>query len=280
MFARARFHTTLDTPRRDIFTPEPRPASPRKQVLNSPRGQFASPSAPRTGPTSGLSRSGTVTDRINEKLRLANARRTGATHLASTPVMEEDSVSTTEDKQLLPPLPMTNPEPSTPVKSNRDSFSKPATQQKLVTSGLTSVDPSHPLLLAGLSLPLPELIRLMNEFESYLGLSLPPSASNPGGDQEDDYDLRSRTRTTIFGTFDNCFSGAELVVWLLEKLEGLGEDPERGNEAGEELLRWGLIRRVGVGRGWESDANTFYSLKDSVSLPPKLIENMNSGAQQ
>jgi hypothetical protein len=48
-------------------------------------------------------------------------------------------------------------------------------------------------------------------------------------------------------------------------MEGLGGDRQRGEEVCSELLRWGLIGRVGVGRGWEGGPDTYYVLKDSVS---------------
>jgi hypothetical protein len=50
------------------------------------------------------------------------------------------------------------------------------------------------------------------------------------------------------------------------QLEGFAGQMDRAEEAGSELLRWGLIGRIGVGRGWEAGDETFYVLKDSVSL--------------
>ncbi|KAJ9091823.1 hypothetical protein QFC19_008936 [Naganishia cerealis] len=102
--------------------------------------------------------------------------------------------------------------------------------------------------------------------------------------------LRSRTRMTMLGSYDCCVSGAELRKWLLEhvsllfrplksvtgthldslttphQIEGLGNDPSRGSEAGAALVKWGLVGRIGVGRGWQDDDETFYYMKDAVSL--------------
>jgi hypothetical protein len=92
----------------------------------------------------------------------------------------------------------------------------------IVTSGLTSTDPSAPLLLAGLSLPLPGLVAILTDFARHLSLTLPPTPiGEKGKAKEDEGELRSRTRTTIFGTFDESFSGAELVDWLLSKVSSV-----------------------------------------------------------
>lgn len=50
------------------------------------------------------------------------------------------------------------------------------------------------------------------------------------------------------------------------QVEGFGNDPARGSEAGAALVKWGLVGRIGVGRGWQDDEETFYHLKDAVSL--------------
>jgi hypothetical protein len=52
-------------------------------------------------------------------------------------------------------------------------------------------------------------------------------------------------------------------------VEGFGNDPARGSEAGAALVKWGLVGRIGVGRGWQDDEETFYYLKDAVR-PLKL----------
>ena len=117
----------------------------------------------------------------------------------------DDSARPTGDK-LLPAPPMSN---ETPVTSSRSTSG-------IVTSGLTSTDPSAPLLLAGLSLPLPGLISLLNDFARHLSLTLPPHETQ--NEEDDQGNLRSRSRTTIFGTFDESFSGSELVDWMLSKV--------------------------------------------------------------
>lgn len=90
---------------------------------------------------------------------------------------------------------------------------------------------------------------------------------------------------TVLGSYDACFSGSELREWLLRnvsplvtrsivrpradtrvaQVEGFGNDPARGSEAGAALVKWGLVGRIGVGRGWQDDEETFYHLKDAVS---------------
>jgi hypothetical protein len=57
-----------------------------------------------------------------------------------------------------------------------------------------------------------------------------------------------------------------LFSTALHQIEGLGNDPSRGSEAGAALVKWGLIGRIGVGRGWQDDEETFYHMKDAVRL--------------
>jgi hypothetical protein len=211
--SRARFHTTIASPKKDTFTPEPRPSSPRLQALASPRSsQFSS----STSPGSGLKRTGTVAERISEKLRMASVSRSAAA-MESMMIKEEseprpESSNGTGEK-LLPAPPMHNDPPARPKSVNG-----------IVTSGLTSTDPSAPLLLAGLSLPLPGLVAILTDFARHLSLTLPPTPTGEKGKAKgDEGELRSRTRTTIFGTFDESFSGAELVDWLLTKVSSVSQ---------------------------------------------------------
>jgi len=122
---------------------------------------------------------------------------------------EGDHSARPSGEKLLPAPPMSIEAPVTSSKSTSG----------IVTSGLTSTDPSGPLLLAGLSLPLPGLISLLTDFARHLSLTLPPGKGDETQDDKDDEgNLRSRTRTTIFGTFDESFSGSELVEWMLSRV--------------------------------------------------------------
>ena len=154
-----------------------------------------------------------MAERISEKLRLASVSRSAAA--MESMMIKEESESRNEPMtgtggKLLPSLPMHNDPPA-----------RPKSMHGIVTSGLTSTDPSAPLLLAGLSLPLPGLVAILTDYARHLSLTLPPTPVGKEGEaKEGEEDLRSRTRTTLFGTFDESFSGAELVNWLLNKVSG------------------------------------------------------------
>lgn len=49
------------------------------------------------------------------------------------------------------------------------------------------------------------------------------------------------------------------------QVEGFGGDWVRGEQAGGELLKWGMVGRIGVGRGWDAGGEVFYVLKEAVS---------------
>lgn len=63
-----------------------------------------------------------------------------------------------------------------------------------------------------------------------------------------------------------------LSSWF--QVEGFGNDPARGSEAGAALVKWGLVGRIGVGRGWQDDEETFYHLKDAVSRTNDVFSSL------
>ncbi|KAJ9123068.1 hypothetical protein QFC22_001257 [Naganishia vaughanmartiniae] len=273
------------------------PSSPRLTSLKERTRTSASNGPSET--TSGLRRTGTVADRINEKLRAASTlRRTpgtgGGSSISSLKGIGESVLSLADSKAIdtptsgLPPISRTN-----------DGHAGPASSGDYI-------------LLAGLSMPIIKLFEFLAQLQHYLATSLPSPGVNTSeqikGDststtqktstegsenektgllaagtasvdpnRDGDGALRSRTRMTMLGSYDSCVSGAELQKWLLEHIEGLGNDPSRGSEAGAALVKWGLIGRINVGRGWQDDEETFYYMKDAAfDTSPFAIESLKN----
>ncbi|RXK38051.1 hypothetical protein M231_04721 [Tremella mesenterica] len=198
-----------------------------------------------------LRRSGTVADRISEKLRAASISSHGA------------RVSIDGKTLPAPPTPL---RVATPVNGN-DSPSSPAREDAFIPptepggkpfiggpplppkDGNAQLDklPPEPMLLSGLSLTPQGLKDLLQRLDTYL-LTHPAPYSDAA-------------RSTILGTYEKTFSGEEVVEWLRENVEGFGGDWERCVEAAGELYRMGHLSRIGVGRGFEVQYDTFYILK-------------------
>ncbi|KAJ9093726.1 hypothetical protein QFC21_006322 [Naganishia friedmannii] len=272
------------------------PSSPRLASLRE-RNKSSTTNGP-TDTSTGLRRTGTVADRINEKLRAASAlRRTpgsGSDSISSLKGIGESVLSLADSKAIDTP---TSGLP--PVSRTGGGQAGPAAGGDYI-------------LLAGLSMPIMKLFEFLAQLQHYLATSLPSpdvnatveakegsastaqKTSTEGSENEKtgllaagaagvdpnaegDGALRSRTRMTMLGSYDSCVSGAELRKWLLEHIEGLGNDPSRGSEAGAALVKWGLIGRIGVGRGWQDDEETFYHLKDAAfDTSPFAIESLKN----
>ncbi|GHJ86351.1 hypothetical protein NliqN6_2753 [Naganishia liquefaciens] len=264
------------------------PSSPRLASLRERSHQSSTSLDGSSSNNSNLRRTGTVAERINEKLRAATTLRrtpgTGSTggSISSLKGMGESIV--------------------TMSLADSKAIDTPTSGLPPINNGESAGD--H-ILLAGLSMPIMKLFELLAQLQHYLATTLPseqpdakvderrPSApatetngstdadhakssgidSNPAGDGG----LRSRTRMTVLGSYDCCVSGEELREWLLGHVEGFGSDPARGSEAGAALVKWGLIGRIGVGRGWQDDEETFYYLKDAAfDTSPFAIESLKN----
>lgn len=131
-----------------------------------------------------------------------------------------------------------------------------AKDKKIPGSPMPS-SPPPPVLLSGLSLPQAALRSLLERLEHHILTTSPPfSADSP--------DVRSRSKTTIIGTYNNTASGEEIVQWLVDNVEGFGRDWERAEEAAASILSWGFMARIGVGRGFEPSSDSYYVLKLAV----------------
>lgn len=224
-----------------------------------------------------LKRSGTVADRISEKLRqasISSSTSSSRNHISvdgkllpapptplrsSTPVQEEkqfvDSpTSPTREETFVPPT---------------DPFSQPSVQRNgppVPSKGnhnLVKDDSAQPILLSGLSFSSQGLRELLRRFDTYLISNL-AAGVNIEPDQyptKSKAAIASRQRSTILGTYEKTFSGEEIVEWLRTNVEGFGGDWDRCADAASELYTSGFLSRTGVGRGFEATSETHYVLK-------------------
>jgi hypothetical protein len=243
-----------------------------------------------------LQRSGTVADRISEKLRAASISSPlspSKGDAARKPMLSIDGKHLPD-----PPTPLGSAtpadghrSPTSPTSPNEDAFippsdpngkptfpfpSGPAVPSKYGAEGggsaakdgpaVLKVQPA-PILLSGLSLPISALQELLKRFESYILFHPAPHAdpSITAGYTKSNAALASRQRSTILGTYEKTFSGEEFTEWLKDNVEGFGGDWERSVDAAHELQAMGYVARIGVGRGFEPAEDTFYVLRHDPS---------------
>ena len=227
-----------------------------------------------------LRRSGTVADRINEKLRAASVSKPlvqsphrpflsaiGKT-LPPPPTDLGDEGSPTKEDAFIPP---TEPNGKPVIPSVNPTLPRKETPNL----ALRDLGPP-PILLSGLSLPEKSLHDLLGRFDAHL------TSSMSGSDNSTQFSsgrssgvLVNRQRSTMFGTYEKTFSGEELVEWLSNNVEGFGGDWDRCADAAGELSKMGYLGRVGVGRGFEASGDTFYTLKDSQLPSNSLVSPLS-----
>ncbi|ORY34969.1 hypothetical protein BCR39DRAFT_515848 [Naematelia encephala] len=261
--------------------------------------KFAPATSPRSPPQdhyttspklqSPLRRSGTVADRISEKLRAASISNNASSGVRPISI---------EGKTLpAPPTPLrvASPEsngngdrsPSSPMREDAfippsDPAGKPSVQfseppplpSKTSVSPTLSEAPQEPILISGLALQPDGLKDLLRRLDAYLLTTPAPysDASTQAYSTKSNVALASRQRSTILGTYEKTFSGEEVVDWLRDNVEGFGGDWDRCVDAANELHKMGHFSRIGVGRGFDPDYDTFYVLKvtPSSSIPSAL----------
>ncbi|BEI80589.1 hypothetical protein CcaverHIS002_0111180 [Cutaneotrichosporon cavernicola] len=250
---------------------------------------------------SGLMRSGTVADRISEKLRQASS----GSHSRSSSVASQSGASPS-DKDLPPPPPPVIQEeenkveerPKSPTGSAKvappklqiggapraadDSPSSPTHEDAFIPptdpNGRPKMSNEEPasaidehgnefILLSGVALAPRAFRALLSRFDQYLLTHVAPGSEQAQSSElSTRQTLASRQRSSILGTYEKTFSGEELVSWLSHNLEGLGGEWDRCVDAGDELLRMGHLSRVGVvGRGFEPEDDVFFVLKVDAS---------------
>lgn len=209
-------------------------------------------------PSTALKRSGTVADRISEKLRQA-------------------SVPRLEGKALPPPpSPLRPASPSSPTEqpftppSEPNGKPAPTRMQTIALTPVETKNPPLPVLLSGLSLSPQRITDLMHLFDAYLLTTPAPYSDASVQPKRGNAALASRQRSSLLGTYEKTFSGEEFVQWLSENLEGLDGDWDRCLESAAELYKLGHLSRTGVGRGFEPHYDTYYTLKSTSTIAKYL----------
>lgn len=248
----------------------------------------------------GLKRSGTVADRISEKLRKASA----GSHSRTSSVAPATALSPS-NKDLPPPPPVApapkeheekkdDGQPKSPTGSAKapppprlhladpaagtDSPSSPTQEDAFIPptdpNGRPKMSGEEPpsaidekntdfILLSGVALAPRAFKALLTRFDQYVHThAAPGSEQAQSSELSTRQALASRQKSSILGTYEKTFSGEELVSWLSDNIEGLGGEWDRCVEASEELTRMGHVSRVGVvGRGFEPEDDVFFVLK-------------------
>ncbi|WVQ79532.1 hypothetical protein IAT38_001631 [Cryptococcus sp. DSM 104549] len=221
-----------------------------------------------------LRRSGTVADRITEKLRAASISSGSAAPVS--PAKHRAAISI--DGKVLPPPPSPPSGLASPSSPREDRFIPPTDPDgKPIMHGAPPVPEkgspvpelhAQPILLSGLSLPAQGLKDLLQRFDAYLLTNPAPYSDAPHTPStRSNAALASRQRSTILGTYEKTFSGEEVVEWLKENIEGFGGDWDRSVDAAGELHKMGHFSRIGVGRGFEPSDDTYFILKISPNEP-------------
>lgn len=245
-----------------------------------------------------LKRSGTVADRISEKLRLASAHsRSSSVDAASlrSPPSEPLSPTKQSSKPQPPRLQTITQGAAQQNNGAADSPSSPTQEDAFIPPedphGLPTMDappvpgkdgllppknaPEQVVLFSGISLSAQAFKDLLTRFDQYLethaALGFPLQ-----GELNTRAVLASRERNTIIGVYQKTFSGIEVVEWLRKNVEAFGSEWDRCIDAATELHRTGHLSRIGVGRGFEPSDDTFYVLKVIPSEAMSLSTLQNS----
>ncbi|KAH8116279.1 hypothetical protein DFH11DRAFT_1828006 [Phellopilus nigrolimitatus] len=106
--------------------------------------------------------------------------------------------------------------------------------------------PPPPILLAGLALPPVAVSDLLKRAATELPLR--------------------PVKFPILGEYKDCFNGEELVVWLVDNVQGFGGSLDRAEDAAKDLTeREGVLRRVGeFGNAFESNDEAFYQFRSKA----------------
>jgi len=258
-------------------------------AMSSPSDNYTASPKPKS-PL--LQRSGTVADRISEKLRAASISSSNGSHRShlsidgktlpapptplrsSSPVETSGPRSPKEEKFIPPTDPMGQPK----VQSD----GPPLPSKNGIKSPSIEISEAS-ILLSGLSLSAQSLKDLLRKLDSYLqttpapGVDIDPEQQSSRSKAA----MASRQWGTILGTYEKAFTGEEVVGWLQAHVEGFGGDWERCADAASELYRSGYISRAGVGRTFEPTSETHYVLKlnanesSTGSVPPAVTNQLS-----
>ncbi|KZP01697.1 hypothetical protein CALVIDRAFT_594393 [Calocera viscosa TUFC12733] len=224
-----------------------------KFAPNSEIGEKFTPS-----PTGSIKRSVTVTDRIQERLRL----KMGGAKLTEVKEDEEEKELpspprfSSEEKGKMKELPPTETE-----SPNRQGSTDivPLTPQKRQNP--------EPILLAGIALPPVAISALLARARA---------------------DLPMQTvKIPILGDYEECFSGEDVTKWLRENVEAFGGSLDRAEDAARDLGELGVWKRVGsIGNKFEPTKDAFYQFRpkaftlseedDESAISPTLASSASS----
>jgi hypothetical protein len=259
-------------------------------AMSSPSDNYTASPKPKS-PL--LQRSGTVADRISEKLRQASISNSNGSHRSqlsidgktlpapptplrsSSPVEVGKGPTSPKEEKFIPP---TDPMGQPKVQSD----GPPLPSKNGIMSPTIEVSEA-PILLSGLSLSAQSLKDLLRKLDSYLQTTPAPGVDIDPEQQtsRSKAAMASRQWGTILGTYEKAFTGEEVVGWLQAHVEGFGGDWERCADAAAELYRSGYISRAGVGRTFEPTAETHYVLKinanepSGTSVPPAVTNQLS-----
>lgn len=275
----------------------PATASIKSPSISSNDGNVTSPS-PKTA---ALKRSGTVADRITEKLRAASITSSNGIS-GSSPLNGSTSSSSRLHKQvlsidgkMLPPPPTPSGDgsrsPFNPGSPKEEAFIPPTDPDGRPTMGpsvpekeksdraVLEVSPP-PILLSGLSLSAKGLKDLLARFDAYLLTNPSPTADTSTTSTKSNPALASRQRTSMLGTYDKTFSGEEVIEWLRDNVEGFGGDWDRCIDAAKELTTMGHFSRIGVSvqRGFEGGSDIYYILRTNPLTDPSPVSALSAAA--
>lgn len=255
--------------------------------------------------SSPLRRSGTVADRISEKLRQAS--------VSSSPLKSNrDSASSFDKRSSLGSIPETKRqngakppvnlkvdivEPvagaESPASPKEDAFIPPTDPdgQPIMHSDIPPPvpgkddeelppPPQSPVLLSGLTLSAKDFRNLLLRFDQYIQTHA-AMGTQIHGDISTRAALASRQRSTIIGQYEKTFSGFEFVDWLSRTVDGFGGEWDRCVDAAVELHRMNHLSRIGVGRGFEASDDTYFILRvealdNMASLQNSLTSSLNN----
>jgi hypothetical protein len=273
-------------------------------AVSAPADSYTpSPTRNSTAAASPLRRSGTVADRISEKLRQASVPSSplksnrdsvdGRSSLGSIPEKKENGA-----KQPPPALKLDNLDKApagteSPASPKEDAFIPPTDPdgQPIMQSDMPPPvpgkdeaelppQPQSPVLLSGLTLSAKDFRNLLLRFDQYIQTHA-AMGTQIHGDISTRAALASRQRSTIIGQYERTFSGFEFVDWLSRHVEGFGGEWDRCVDAAVELHRMNHLSRCGVGRGFEASDDTYFILKidpqdNMATLQNSLTSSLNN----
>ncbi|ODN78380.1 hypothetical protein L202_04020 [Cryptococcus amylolentus CBS 6039] len=245
--------------------------APANNAMSPPLDNYTS--SPKTTPSklsgANLRRAGTVADRISEKLRAASVS-SGSSVAPSSPSRHHNTYSV--DGKVLPPPPSplktedltSSGGPESPSSPREERFTPPVHPDGKPAGSAADNHVSHDdsILLSGLSLTQQGLKDILKQLDLYLLTHPAPNAESPlTPSTKSNAALASRQRSTFLGVYEKTFSGAEVVEWLTNTVEGFGGEWDRCEDAATELHKMGFFSRIGVGRGFDAGDDTYFILK-------------------